>query len=231
LRTRPPGKPIMTRAKRLRILAGLSLASVVMTSALILGSDALIEKTTRNEIFTEIQDHPERQVGLVLGCSRYLSNGGENPFFKNRMARTVQLYQEGKIQQIIVSGDNSRKDYDEPSDMRDALVEQGIPEGIIYRDYAGFSTLDSIVRAKEVFKQSRFIVISQEFHARRAVYIGKARDIDVVGSIATDVLGRHGIRTHLREYLARVKTILDVHILNRGPKFLGEPVVMTSAAL
>jgi SanA protein len=108
--------------------------------------------------------------------------------------------------------------------MKLALMEKGVPTEAIHLDYAGFSTLDSVVRAKEVFQQTRLIVISQEFHVRRAVYIGKAHDLDIVGSIATDVSGRYGLKTRVREYLARVKTLLDIHIWNRSPKFLGEPI-------
>jgi len=123
-----------------------------------------------------------------------------------------------------VSGDNSRKTYDEPADMKRALVRLGVPEDRIVCDYAGFSTLDSVVRAREVFLEEALIVVSQEFHVRRAIYIGKARGVDLIGFAARDVPRRHGIQTELRESLARFKAVLDVSLLGRRPRFLGEPI-------
>ena len=129
-----------------------------------------------------------------------------------------------KIRFILVSGDNSRKDYDEPSDMRDALKEEGVPDEVIYSDYAGFSTLDSVVRAKRVFGQSQLLVISQDFHVRRAVYIGSNHGMDIIGVCAKDVDRRIGAKARFREYFARVKAVLDVGVFHRSPRFLGEPV-------
>jgi SanA protein len=125
-----------------------------------------------------------------------------------------------------VSGDNSTKYYDEPTTMKNDLVQLGVPENKIYRDYAGLSTLDSVIRAKEVFKENRFVVISQDFHVRRAVYIGIAHNIDLIGYSSGSISGVGSVRTELRECLARVKTIMDVTFLERKPKFMGDPVVI-----
>lgn len=123
-----------------------------------------------------------------------------------------------------MSGDNSRSDYDESSDMKEALVQLGIPDERIFCDYAGFSTLDSVVRAKKVFLQQSMLVVSQDFHVRRAIYIGQGHGIDLVGYAAKDVEGRAGSRTRIREALARFKAVLDVEVFSRGPKFLGDTI-------
>jgi len=201
-------------------LIGLALLLVVWRS------NHLVENSSNGRVYAATGAVPGAKVGLILGCSKTLKSGRENLFFRYRIDRAVELYRAGKVQYLIVSGDNSRKDYDEPTDMRQALVEQGIPDEVIYSDFAGFSTLDSVVRAKEIFGQSQILVISQEFHVRRAIYIGREKGLDIVGVSAKDVTGRNGIKTHLREYLARVKTVMDVHVFHRSPHFLGEPVLV-----
>ncbi len=180
---------------------------------------------SEDSIYTA-SDIPNAKVGLVLGCSRYLSDGRENLFFQYRIAKAVELYQSGKVDYLLVSGDNSRVDYDEPTEMMEALAEHGVPGERVVRDYAGFSTLDSIVRAKEVFGQEKLIVVSQEFHVRRAICIGKSRGVEVLGVVARDVSGHDGTTTRIREYLARVKMVLDLYVLHRGPKFLGDAVII-----
>jgi SanA protein len=109
-------------------------------------------------------------VGLVLGTSQYLKNGYLNWYFKYRIEATVELYKKGKIDFILVSGDNSHKNYDEPTAFKNELIKRGIPADQIYLDYAGFRTLDSVVRAKEIFGQTSITIISQKFHNERAIY-------------------------------------------------------------
>ena len=162
----------------------------------------------------------------MLGCCRTLADGRENLFFLYRIRAAFEAFNYGKIGYVIVSGDNHRADYDEPSEMKAALVERGVPEGNIYCDYAGFRTLDSVVRAKKVFMASKFTVISQEFHNQRAIFIGKKHGIDIVGYNARDVHAHNGLKIKLREHLARVKAVLDVVVIKRRPKFLGEPIII-----
>ena len=204
------------------VFFGTGFASLILISS----SHALIENSSEGKVFQSGGEVPDGRIGLVLGCSRYLSNGRENLYFKFRIEKAEELYRTGKVEYLIVSGDNSRKDYDEPTQMKNALIERGVPEAVIYCDYAGFSTLDSVVRAKEIFQQSELVVISQEFHIKRAIYIGESCGVDLVGYVARDVSGSGGLKTKLREYLARVKTVLDLHMLGREPVYLGEAVVI-----
>jgi vancomycin permeability regulator SanA len=171
-----------------------------------------------------VQECPARPVALVLGCAPALADGRENLFFRHRIACAAEIFQAGKAEFLLVSGDNSRKDYDEPTAMKDALVALGVPEARVYLDYAGFSTLDSVVRARKVFGQERMLIVSQRDHAMRALYIAQSHGIDALGVAARDVGFRSGVKTRTREALARVRTVLDVHLLARRPRFLGPKI-------
>jgi SanA protein len=175
---------------------------------------------TRHQVYDSIDAIPKNKVGLLLGTGKYAASGNINLFYKYRIDAVVKLYKAGKIEYILVSGDNSQKDYDEPTDFKKDLIAKGIPEDRIFLDYAGFRTLDSIVRAKEVFGQTSITIISQKFHNQRAIYIAKQFGIDAIGFNAKDVYN-----SHFREYLARSKASLDL-VFNVQPKFLGEKIVI-----
>ena len=108
-------------------------------------------------------------------------------------------------------------------DFKEELVKRGIPEDRIFLDYAGFRTLDSVIRAKEIFGQEEITIISQEFHNERAIYLAGKNDIEAVGFNARDVSRRYGLKVQLREYLARTKVFLDI-LFEVEPKFLGEKI-------
>ncbi len=170
--------------------------------------------------YDDIDTIPKNKVGLVLGASKWAPSGNINLFYKHRVDAAVALYKAGKIDYILVSGDNGRKDYDEPTDFKNDLVANGIPAEHIFLDYAGFRTLDSIVRAKKIFGQNAITIISQKFHNERAIYIAQHNDIDAVAYNAKDVY-----KTPPREYLARTKARLDL-LFNVTPKFLGDKIAI-----
>ena len=138
-------------------------------------------------------------------------------------AATVKLYKAGKIDFVLVSGDNGRTEYDEPTDFKDELIKNAIPENKIFLDYAGFRTLDSVVRAKKVFGQKSITIISQEFHNERAIFLAKRHGIKAVGFNAKDVTTRYGLKVEIREYFSRTKVFIDL-LLGVQPKFLGEAI-------
>ncbi|MEO1033897.1 MAG: ElyC/SanA/YdcF family protein [Bacteroidota bacterium] len=175
---------------------------------------------TRHLVFDDIDSIPRNKVGLVLGTGKYTTGGTINRFYTYRIEAAVSLYKAGKIDYILVSGDNSKKDYDEPSDFKNDLIAKGIPKEKIFLDYAGFRTLDSVVRAKEIFGQTSITFISQKFHNQRAIYIADHYDINAVGFNAKDVY-----KSHFREYLARSKASLDL-VFNVQPKFLGKKITI-----
>lgn len=186
--------------------------------------DHHIAKTTSGFHSGDLHDLPGHEVALVLGCAETLSNGRTNRYFTARIDAAALLFRSGKCRFLIVSGDNSRKDYDEPARMTAALVKRGIPEHRIFQDYAGFRTLDSIVRAKQIFGQKELIVVSQAFHNERAIYIARHHGLKMRGMDAADVTFGACLKTQIREKAARVKTIMDLYLLHTEPRFLGPPI-------
>ena len=184
-----------------------------------------IKKNASQKLYTEITETPKNNVGLLLGTSPKLKNGNNNLYFDYRIFATLELYKAGKINYILISGDNRKENYNEPEEMKKALMQRGVPEKYIYLDYAGFRTLDSVVRMEKIFGQKSFTIISQKFHNQRAIYIAHAKGLQVVGYNAEDVNAYSGFKTQLREKFARVKLFLDLWT-GKNPKFLGEPVII-----
>jgi SanA protein len=193
----------------------------VFSLILILAAGYVIERNTRGAVFDEPGKLPHRHVALVLGCAPRLGNGKPNPYFVNRIEAGAAVFNAGKADYLLVSGDNHTRRYDEPTAMKEALVHLGVPEQRVVLDYAGFSTSDSILRAKLVFGQTDLCVVSQRDHAMRAVYIGRHYAIAAVGFAAKDIPARYGWRVSLRESLARVRTVFDVKVWGRKPHFTG----------
>ena len=196
----------------------------VLAVLVVLLSHFAVERKAAGRLYSSADKVPQKKAALVLGCAKILPNGRGNTFFYKRIDAASKLYHSGKCEYFIVSGDNSRKGYDEPTDMQQALIEKGVPEAKIYRDFAGFRTLDSVVRAKEIFGQDDIIVVSQPFHNKRAIYLASENGMQAVGYNSQDVSKFGGKRTLAREYLARVKMMLDLHILRTSPKFLGDKI-------
>ncbi len=186
-------------------------------------ADLLVENYTSDKVYDELANLPENRVGLLLGTNRYMNSGTINRYYKYRIDAAADLYKSGKISYILASGDNSRVGYDEPEMMREDLMAKGVPSSKIFLDYAGFRTLDSVVRAKEIFGQSSITFISQQFHNERAICIAAYKGMDAVGYNARGVSLRSGIKVVIRERLARVKMVLDL-LIGKGPKFLGDPI-------
>jgi len=176
---------------------------------------------SRGRIHSDIPSLPHTRVGLVFGTTDRIS-GRENLYFRYRIDAAVEVWQAGKIDTLIVSGDNRSRYYNEPEKMKQALVARGIPNDRIVCDYAGLRTLDSVVRAKEIFGADSVLFISQRFQNERAIYLAKAHGIHAHGFNARDVETQAGFKTKLREVGARVKMWLDVNFLNTRPRYLGE---------
>jgi SanA protein len=179
---------------------------------------------SRGRLFASVADLPPTEVGLVFGTTDRVS-GRENLYFRYRIDAAVRVWKSGKIKTLIVSGDNRSQYYNEPEKMRQALVERGIPSKRIVSDYAGLRTLDSVVRAKEIFGAHSILFISQRFQNERAIYLAEANGIDAYGFNAQDVdTQAGGLKTKIREVGARVKMWLDVNFLDTRPIHLGEKI-------
>jgi len=220
------------KAHRASLATGLALAAILV-SGLMTYADRACARAAQGRVFQSVADVPERQIGLVLGTSRETRHGKPNLHFKQRIEAAAALFRAGKVKHLLVSGDNHIASYSEPDDMRDALVAAGVPASAITCDYAGFHTLDSIVRAKEIFGVPRCTIITENFHCPRALWIASQHSLDAIAFAAPDVrLKSWSIRADAREQLARAWCTVDACVLHRGPKFLGpkEPILISTIA-
>ena len=199
----------------------------VLAAMVPLGAYMAVKVNARHKNFVSTANVPYNKVGLVLGTSPKMPSGKPNFFFTSRIDAAARLYKSGKVSYLLVSGDNGSKQYDEPTAMRDALVAAGVPAKAIYLDYAGFRTLDSVVRADEIFGQSSITLVSHRFHNERAIYIAEHHGMKAVGFCAKDArLTKRSLMTTLvRESASRVKMFLDF-ITGRKPKYLGEKITI-----
>jgi SanA protein len=189
---------------------------------LVIASNQIVKRAAAGKIYTRVEDVPARDVALVFGTSP-TSRGRSNLYYKYRMEAVAELWKAGKVKHIIVSGDNSTQNYDESTAMKEALNAIGVPDSVITLDYAGFRTLDSVVRCKWVFGQSEIILVSQGFQNERALFIAQHFGINAVAFNAKDVPSHFYGRNRIREYFARVKAVLDIYVLGTKPKFPGPP--------
>lgn len=200
------------------IIATLAIATIIFCNG-------QVTRAASGKLYDDTSGIPYRKTGLLLGTSKYLGDGRENVYYTYRIAAALKLLREGKIKYLIISGDNSTRDYDEPTQMKSDLVALGIDSSRIFLDYAGFRTFDSIIRAREIFGQDSLVIISQPFHNERALFIASREHIDAIGFNAKDISGAYGLKVQLREKLARVKVYLDF-LFHIKPKFLGEKISM-----
>lgn len=208
-------KKLLKAIRALTWIALLGLVLLVITNLWVVFS-------TKGQLYNDIKLVPKNDVALVLGTSNRLSDGTPNPYFRLRIERAAELYKAGKVKHIIVSGDNSSQYYNEPQKMRDALIILGIPSGAITLDYAGLRTLDSIVRGKKIFGQEKITIITQPFHAYRALFISNYYKMDAI-AMATDKLPENiSISVQLRELFARPLAVWDLYIIKKAPKHLGK---------
>jgi len=225
-RKRKKSKPAKRSVRSKRLIRVLFVL-ILVGPGLILLANLWVVQSSKARVFEDLVALPKNKVGLVLGTSRYLRSGTANPFFKNRIEAAARLYHAGKVSHLLVSGDNRHRSYNEPKAMKDALIKLGVPAEHISSDYAGLRTLDSIVRTHLIFGQTSFTVISQRNHDYRALFIASFYKLDAVAWAAKEAPLANAARVHSREVLARVKAVLDLYILRKKPKHLGEPVKIT----
>lgn len=211
----------MKKKKRLVLL----LAPVLVTGVIIVMCQWTIARFAANKLFDAPEDIPHNRVGLVLGTSKKLKDGSPNPYYTFRIRATTELYNHKKIDYVLASGDNGSIYYNEPNTIKKDLIKAGIPADKIVLDYAGFRTLDSMYRAKEVFGVDSVTVISQKFHNERAIYIASKKGLAAIGFNAKDLPLEVGIKVQLRESLARVKVFLDLAFQTQ-PRFYGDKITI-----
>lgn len=176
---------------------------------------------------TEADSVPKADAILVLGARVYPS-GNVSLMLNDRLTTGYELYEKGKAQKIIVSGDHGRKDYDEVNAMKSFLEGKGVPAEDIFMDHAGFSTYESLYRARDIFQVRKVIIVTQQYHLMRAVFIARELGLEAYG-VASDKHIYHNVmlKSELREIAARNKDFLTAKIIKPQPKYLGEAIPVT----
>lgn len=206
--------------KTFKLVALWAMAAITIAIGVPIAASLYVNRDTDAMVFTQTTA-PSCKVALVLGTSRRTTKRQMNAYYVARMRTAAELYAMGKVQYLLVSGDNGTLEYNEPDSMRRDLLAMGVPENRIALDFAGFDTFDSMIRAQKVWGVDTLLVVSQDFQVRRAVYIAKHRGITASGVVASDPYPSVVSLTQLRELYARVKMLIEIHLTNSQPRFLG----------
>jgi SanA protein len=219
-------KGMIRRLRSLVVWVSNTLAILLLIPfLLVILANQVIIISSEGYLYDSTTDIPYNHAGLILGTSHRLRDGNPNPYFHNRMKAAADLYHQQKVRYLIVSGDNRTRWYNEPEKMREELLNLGVPDSIIYLDYAGLRTLDSVVRCKKVFGQDSFTIISQKFHNQRAVYIARQHGLNTVALNANDPDGLPNARLQIREWFAKVNVFLD-QLMKKQPQYTGERIII-----
>jgi SanA protein len=201
---------------------------VVLTGIALLASNLVITETSHDHIAASPKDAPHAQCAIVLGA-RVFSDGTLYAMTSDRMDVAILLYQLGKVDKLLISGDHGTTTYDEVNAMLAYAVERGVPSEDVFTDHAGFDTYDSMYRARDVFAVQTAIIVTQSYHLSRAVYTARALGLDAVGVSADLRTYLHPLRNQAREILARLNAVIQLHITRPGPKYLGPEIPITGS--
>lgn len=204
-----------------RLIYGLIIICVVMITTA-LGLDRWISIKSAPYIYDNLKSLPHRQVGVVLGTAKYYRTGVINQYYLYRIQGALNAYNSGKVNYLLLSGDNAQQSYNEPMTMRRDLMAAGVPASDIVLDYAGFRTLDSIVRTRKVFDTNDFIIITQRFHCERALFI--ALHMGIQAQCYAVPSPKNILSVRVREVGARLGALADLYLMKREPRFLGPMV-------
>lgn len=177
------------------------LGGIVMILVSLISLDAVISYVVRDKIYTDIHQLPHREYAVVLGTAKFYAKDVINKYYQYRLVAAKELVESKKIDTLLVSGDNKTPYYNEPKTMTNDLVKMGVSAYRIKQDYAGYNTLDSTLRAKQVYQLPPFVIVSQRFHCERALFIAQYYDIDAICYVAKYPEGAYQVR--IREFLAR----------------------------
>jgi len=214
--------------KAAKILLWVIVSSVAVFLLSMLSWYQLVRLSVAHASTDNLEEVPKHRVALLLGTTSTLENGKANPYFSNRIDAVVELYNAGKAETILLSGHGGPY-YSETRKMSEALIKKGVPKNSIISDPEGYRTLDSMIRAHDIFQLNSFIIVSQAFHTHRALYICRKRGIDAVAYEAKSVSNiRLWAWNSLREHLARVKMALDLYLFDTMPQSM-DPVQSPAA--
>lgn len=214
-------------SKRWKYVATISVVLLLLVCCAAFAMDKYVERVGSNYIINP-QEVPETDAILVLGAY-VLPNGTVSSMLNDRLTVGYELYEQGKAQKIIVSGDHGQKSYDEVNAMKNFLMEKGVPSQDIFMDHAGFSTYESVYRARDIFQVHKVTIVTQKYHLMRAVFIAREFGLESYG-VTSD---RHDYgpamaKYQLREVVARNKDFLWAKVFKPEPTFLGDAIPVFS---
>lgn len=217
------------KKKRLLLALGILAALALLGMILLLAVNGHVKRSAGAYLLTpeEVSALEEADCILVLGCG-VRDNGEPSLMLQDRLDMGLALYEAGAAPKLLMSGDHSRKDYDEVNTMKNYALEAGVPSADVFMDHAGFSTYESMYRAAEIFQAERVIIVSQEYHLYRAVYDARALGLEAWGVAAEDVNYLGQTLRELRELLARNKDALWC-LLRPEPTFLGDAIPISGS--
>lgn len=214
----------MSQKKKRSIWFKVVALPLLLLGAFVLFCNLWVVLSTNSRVFDSSGEIKSNTVGLVLGTSKKVAPNQPNPHFEHRLAAAAELYREGKVRHLLVSGDKDSRYYNEPRDMTAKLVSLEVPKESITPDYSGYRTLDSIVRAKKIYGLDKVTIISDGFHVSRALFVARKEGLDAVAFASQPVSLKYSLQARLREYLARVLVVLDLYLFDTQPNEMGSPV-------
>lgn len=227
--------PVLHRAESLlrgidtrRATAGALGTALVLTGTAAL-ANGWVDLYSRPYVFGDLESVPEREVAIVPGC-RVFRDGTPSPVLVDRLATARELYQRGLVKKILVSGDHRAPEYDETNAMWQWLVERGIATEDVFLDHAGLRTLDTMMRAKQVFGVSEAVICTQQFHLARSVFLARRSGIDAIGINADRRTYERWARDRVREFFAKTVSFVDSYLLQTKPRHLGKPILINGDA-
>lgn len=196
---------------------------VILAGLAVLIPNLIITRSTDDHIVNDPEEAPRAQCAIVLGARVYES-GTPTPMLTDRLDTGIALYKLGRVDKLLLSGDHGQKEYDEVNAMLTYVLEQGVPEEDVFTDHAGFSTYETMYRARDVFKVTTALIVTQDFHLARAVYTARTLGLEATGVVADIQPYTNEIRFAVRDWLARVKAFVQLHITHPGPRYLGPAI-------
>lgn len=208
---------------RLKHVIAFSVVIMVLLGVAALAVDKHVERAGTKYILN-VNDIPAVDAILVLGAYVF-PDGTTSSMLNDRLSEGYEIYKEGKAPKILVSGDHGRKDYDEVNAMKNFLKNKGVPSQDVFMDHAGFSTYESVYRAREIFQVQRVIIVTQEYHLMRAVFLAREMGLEAYG-IASDKhdYGQAMTFYKVREIAARNKDFILAKIIKPKPTYLGDTI-------
>ncbi len=213
-----------SRRRRIVIWSSIGLGVIVVLFGLAaLITNLVITRSAADSIVHDLRDAPPAQAAIVLGARVY-PDGTPSPMLADRLETGVRLYKMGKVKKLLLSGDHGQTEYDEVNVMLAYVLARGVPPWDVFTDHAGFDTYDTMYRAIEVFQVRSALIVTQEFHLARSVYTARQLGLEATGVVADIQPYTNELRFRVREWLARGKAILQLHVTHPEPRFLGPPL-------